>query len=221
MTQLLSDLLEDRLIAIIRSVPSSLLQPTCEALLQGGIRFVEITLRPDDAAASLDVLRGIAQLRRHFDTRLHIGAGTVLTADDADAAASAGAAYILAPNMRPDVIRRAKSHGLLAVPGACTPTEIEAAWAEGADIVKVFPADLMGPSYFKTLKGPLPHIPLAAVGGVSVDNIAGFLDAGAAVCGIGGNLVNTQRAACSAWDEIRDTAAQYRHIERQTRKARC
>ena len=156
------------------------------------------------------MLVGIEELKKYFGASIHVGAGTVLTCAGVDAAAAAGAEYILAPNMRPAVIHRAKEKGLLALPGAYTPTEIEEAWCEGADIVKVFPADSLGISYFKALRGPLPHIPLAAVGGVSVENVGSFLAAGAVVCGIGSNLVNEQRAAAHAWDEIRTMAAAYR-----------
>ena len=212
MTGLHQELLTERLVAIIRNIPSALLPPTCEALLSGGIRFVEVTLHPGDPAATHDALHGIEELRRRFDMQLHIGAGTVLTPEAVDAAAGAGAEFILAPNTTPAVIRRAKECGLLTMPGAFTPTEIEHAWTAGADIVKVFPADLLGAPYFKALQGPLPHIPLSAVGGTSTDNIAAFLDGGAVVCGIGGNLVNASRAIHGAWDEIRETAAAYCRI---------
>ena len=212
MATLQEKLLTERLIAIVRNVPSAVLPFVCEALLRGGIHFVEITLRPGDPAGSRDALGGIEALRKRFDSSLRVGAGTVLTPEEVDAAAAAGAEYILSPNMNPTVIHRAKKRGLFAVPGAFTPTEIESAWAEGADIVKVFPADLLGIAYYKALQGPLPHIPLAAVGGVSTNNIEAFLNGGAAVCGIGGNLVNPECAARGAWDEIRDTAAVYCHI---------
>lgn len=210
MSSLLNQLRADKLIAIVRNVPRQHLRPAAEALLQGGIQFIEVPLRPGDGDASREMLVGIEELKKYFGASIHVGAGTVLTCAGVDAAAAVGAEYILAPNMRPAVIHRAKEKGLLALPGAYTPTEIEEAWCEGADIVKVFPADSLGISYFKALRGPLPHIPLAAVGGVSVENIGSFLAAGAVVCGIGSNLVNEQRAVAHAWDEIRTMAAAYR-----------
>ena len=127
----------------------------------------------------------IAALSKAFEGRMRIGAGTVLSEDEAQAAFDAGARFIISPNTNERVVARTKKLSMLSIPGAVTPTEICAAWDMGADIVKFFPADDLGFHYIQNLRGPLPHIPLMATGGVNPVTIPRFLELGVAAMGTG------------------------------------
>lgn len=204
----LEEMLSAKIISIIRGVVSDNIVSAVEALERGGVRFVEVTFRPGDEKACADTLKSIEMLKKRFPG-MHIGAGTVITVAQVKDAAAAGAEYIISPNTNLNVIEKTKELKLLSLPGAFSPTEIETAWEAGADIVKIFPASTVGPKYFKAVRGPLPNIPLAAVGGISTANIADFLAAGAAAFGIGGNLVSAARVKNAAWQDIENDAAAY------------
>ena len=210
MEKILEAMLQDKIVSIIRGVASQQIIPAVAALEAGGVRFVEVTFNPADEAASADTLRSIKLLQNIFGSRMHIGAGTVLSVEQVEQAAAAGAEFVISPNMNPAVICRTKEKGLIAMPGAYTPTEAQAAWEAGADIVKIFPADQLGPNYFKALKAPLSQLHLAAVGGVSEQNIQDFARAGADCFGIASNLVNANRVQRQAWQEIEAAARRYR-----------
>jgi 2-dehydro-3-deoxyphosphogluconate aldolase/(4S)-4-hydroxy-2-oxoglutarate aldolase len=139
--------------------------------------------------------------RKLQDTDVVLGVGTVLDAETCRAAIVAGAAFIVGPTLSHPVITMARRYGKVIIPGAYTPTEILTAWEAGADLVKVFPANVGGPEYIKAIKGPLPQIPLVPTGGVELENIAAFMKAGAAALGVGGNLVGKKLV------ESRDYAA--------------
>ena len=205
----LAELTEHKIISIIRGVTSVDVLPVANALYRGGIRFIEVTFNASSLLASDDTLQSIRLLRKKMGDKIHIGAGTVLTPVQVELAADAGAEYIISPDMNPDVIHHTKELGLLSLPGALTPTEIQAAWAAGADMVKVFPASLLGPAYFKALKAPLSQVKLAAVGGVDETNIRDFLKAGADGLGIGGCLVNNDRVSRKAWNELERSACNF------------
>ncbi|MDR1070965.1 MAG: thiamine phosphate synthase, partial [Gracilibacteraceae bacterium] len=153
--------------------------------------------------------RKIETLSRMFGEEMLIGAGTVLTAEEARLAAAAGAKFIISPNVDPAVIRAAKETGLASVPGAMTPSEALTAFQCGADIIKLFPADILGPAYIRAFRQPLPHIPVIAVGGITPGNIQSFLEAGAAGAGVGGSLVNQALVNSGAYDAISDLVRQY------------
>src|SRR5438034_5552366 len=164
---------------------------------------------------ALDVLR---QVRQALGNRLLLGAGTILDPETARAALLAGAEYIVAPTVNLDVIRLCKRYDKLAFPGAFTPTEILMAWEAGADVVKVFPADVVGPAFFKAMRGPLPQIRLMPTGGVNLTTAADFLKAGACCLGIGGQLVEPKAVAERNFDRIRTLARQYVAIVQQVRR---
>lgn len=209
MNEVLQGVLQEKIIAIIRGVKSSDILPAVEALYRGGIRFVEVTYTPGDVSASMDTLKSIQLLQEHFSGCMHIGAGTVLSAKDVERAEAVGAEFIISPNMNLAVIRRTKELGLISIPGAYTPTEVQSAWEGGADIVKIFPADQLGPQYFRALKKPLSQLRLAAVGGISDKNIGEFLAAGVDGFGISSALVSADRVKRDAWDEIQQAARTY------------
>src|SRR5246127_848534 len=161
------------IVAVVRSQDTQQLVEVTRALADGGAPVVEITMTVPNA---LEVLR---QVRRALGERVLLGAGTVLDPETARAALLAGAEYLVAPTVNLDVIRLCQRYDKLVMPGAFTPTEILGAWEAGADIVKVFPAEVVGPAYFKALRGPLPQIRVMPTGGVDLTTAAAFLKAGA------------------------------------------
>lgn len=207
----LQRVLDSGIVAIVRSPDSQQLVDVARALADGGVEVIEITMTVPDA---LDVIR---RVRDALGDRLLLGAGTILDTETARAALLAGAEYLVTPTLNLDVIRLCQRYSKLILPGAFTPTEILAAWEAGADIVKVFPAEVLGPQYFKALRGPLPQIRAMPTGGVDLTTAAEFLKAGACCLGIGSQLVEPQAVAAGDFGRIRDLARQYRAIVEQTR----
>ncbi|MBL8794508.1 MAG: bifunctional 4-hydroxy-2-oxoglutarate aldolase/2-dehydro-3-deoxy-phosphogluconate aldolase [Planctomycetia bacterium] len=207
----LRKVLDGGIVAIVRSPDSGLLVDACRALAEGGVTTVEITMTVPNA---LDVLR---QVRQALGDRLLLGAGTVLDPETARAVLLAGAEYIVSPTVNLDVIRLCQRYDKLVMPGAFTPTEILAAWEAGADIVKVFPAEVVGPPYFKAVRGPLPQIRLMPTGGVDLNTAAAFLKAGACCLGVGSQLVDPKLVAERNFSRLRELAGQYVEIVKRTR----
>lgn len=174
---------DNRIVAILRGMPEDKLIATAEALYAGGIRLIECTFDHSRADCIEANCRMISMLAEHFAGRMHVGAGTVLTAEEAEAAVRAGGEFIISPNVDEKVIARTRELGAVSMPGALTPTEIVNAWSAGAHFVKVFPAGDMGAGYIKSVRAPLKHIPMLAVGGITPENIPAYLAAG--VCGFG------------------------------------
>ena len=172
------------IVAIIRANSSEELFDTAVAIKNGGVDVIEITMTTPDA---LQVIRDVAD--RLGDSVL-IGVGSVLDAETARAAMLAGAEFVVSPVTKTDIIEICNRYGKVVIPGAFTPTEILRAWETGADYVKVFPASGVGPSYIKDIKAPLPQIPLIPTGGVTAENAAEFIKAGAAALGVGSALVS-------------------------------
>src|SRR5437870_11678889 len=199
----LRHVLDCGIVAVVRSPDSHQLVEVARALADGGVTVVEITMSVPNA---LDVVR---QVRQALGDRLLLGAGTILDTETARAALLAGAEYLVAPTLNLDVIRLCQRYDKLVMPGSFTPTEILTAWEAGADIVKVFPADVVGPAFFKALRGPLPQIRLMPTGGVDLNSAAAFLKAGACCLGVGGQLVEPKAVAERNFDRIRDLAKQY------------
>lgn len=195
-------IVREKLIAIIRGVRAERMVETAQALCRGGIHLAEVTLDHSSDATREEALESIRLIAKELAGSLLVGAGTVLTAAQAGQAVAAGARYIVSPDTNLDVIRQTRANGALAVPGAFTPTEIAAAHAAGADFVKLFPAGNLGSEYVRAIRAPLSHIPLLAVGGVDLDNIAAFLKAGVVGFGIGGKLVDKKLIREGRFDEI-------------------
>src|SRR5213080_4463168 len=200
------------IVAVVRSSDSQQLVEVARALADGGVTVIEITMSVPNA---LDVLR---QVRQALGDRVLLGAGTVLDPETARAVLLAGAEYIVAPTVNVDVIRLCQRYDKLVMPGAFTPTEILTAWEAGADIVKVFPADVVGPAFFKAMRGPLPQIRLMPTGGVDLTTAASFLRAGACCLGIGSQLVEPKAVHERNFDRIRDLARQYAAVVQQCRR---
>lgn len=199
-----------RIIAIVRGLAPEWVLPLSQALYEGGIDLIEVTFAQANPTSFRDTAEAIRAIDRHFAGKVLAGAGTVMSEAQVDLAQEAGAKYIISPHMDPVVIQRTKALGLCSFPGALTPTEIAAAFAHGADAVKVFPAGDLGPGYIKAVAAPLAHIPLMAVGGVNEKNAGDFLRAGAIGLGVGGNLVNKVWIEKGEWTRISELAAAYR-----------
>lgn len=180
----LAQILEHKIIAIVRGVQPEAVLPLAEAMYAGGIRLLEVTMNSEDP---LTVIRAVSAA---MGDKMIIGAGTVLDAPTARQAADAGARFILSPILEPDVIRTARDLGVVSIPGAYTATEVYAAYKQGADIIKVFPAT--SPAYIKDIAAPLPKMHLLPTGGITPENIGDFKKAGAAGFGIGSALVNAK-----------------------------
>jgi 2-dehydro-3-deoxyphosphogluconate aldolase/(4S)-4-hydroxy-2-oxoglutarate aldolase len=195
--------LEAGIVAVVRSHDGSHLAEVVRALADGGVTVAEITMTVPDA---LDVLRTV---RRELGGRVLLGAGTVLDPETARACFLAGAEFLVSPTINLDVIRMARRYDKVVMPGAFTPTEILSAWEAGADVVKVFPAEVLGPAFFKAMRGPLPQVRLMPTGGVDLTTAAEFLKAGACCLGVGGQLVDAKAIAARDFGRIRDLAKQY------------
>ena len=190
-----------RIIAIVRGLDGHFTE-LAQALYDGGIRAMEVTFRlgnPDEFYKTADSIR---EIRAAMGDRMAVGAGTVTSPKLVQLAHDAGAQFIVSPDTDVEVIRATKALGMLSMPGAMTPSEVRVAYDAGADFVKVFPAGVLGADYIKALRGPLGHIPMLAVGGVSEKNVAEFIKAGCVGAGVGGKLVNKEWIEEGAWDKI-------------------
>lgn len=172
------------MVAIIRAASSDALLSAAEAIRDGGMTVIEVTMTTPGA---LDVVR---EATSRLGGQVVFGAGTILDPETARAAILAGAQFIVAPTLNLDTIALCKRYSVPVMPGAYTPTEILTAWEAGADMVKVFPADTLGATFIKAVKAPLPQVRLLPTGGVNADNIGDFLRAGADAVGVGGELVS-------------------------------
>lgn len=206
MTSTLMELLEQKkIIAILRGIPKERGKEVAEALCKGGIGFAEVTLNTEGA------LEIISKWRERFGDKMKIGAGTVLDVAEAKEAITAGAEYLVSPNVDEKVIEYALDQGVGVFPGAMTPTEIVKAWKAGATAVKVFPMATLGVGYLKEIRAPLDRIPLIATGGVRQDNIGEFLAAGATAVGVGGCLVNPAMIREGRYEAITQNAMDLVH----------
>jgi 2-dehydro-3-deoxyphosphogluconate aldolase / (4S)-4-hydroxy-2-oxoglutarate aldolase len=177
-------LIDTGAVAVIRMSDAKKLRTVVESIREGGIDAIEITLTTPGALTILE------EMAKSNNGAYHLGVGSVLNADTAQRAIDAGAQFVVSPVMKPDIIRIAHRNDIPAVPGAFTPTEIFTAHELGADIVKVFPADVVGMAFFKAIKGPMPQLQLMPTGGVTLTNAGEWLIAGACAVGIGGALLD-------------------------------
>lgn len=208
---MLQEIKTRKIAAVIRDISAENAIDLAEALKQGGITIFELTMENPHAAAAIKKL-----VDYYKNGEVIIGAGTVLTAETAKKAIEAGAEFIFTPTVEKEVVTVAKQHGKTCILGAMTPTEINAAYNLGADAVKVFPASILGIEFIKGVKGPLPHIPLLPTGGINVDNIRAYLDAGAIAVGVGSNLTKLPSPYNQKdLEKITDTAKQFVHAMRE------
>lgn len=183
---------EARLVAVLRQVPA--LDDVVDALVRGGVRVVEVTLDSQDAPAAIGRLRGRGDVT--------VLAGTVRWAEQVDAAVAAGAEACVGPAFVPAVVERCRELGVAAIPGALTPSEVEAAWQAGAGLVKLFPGALGGPAYVRELLAPLAGVRLLVTGGITAQNAGEYLEAGAVAVGAGSALTGAPDVEAAARDLV-------------------
>ena len=202
------------LVPVVRAPSAALAERAVHAVFAGGVRVFEITLTVPDA------LPLISKLAREFEGRALIGAGTVLTTDQARGCIDAGARFIVSPGFDPDTVSLALSRDIAVMPGALTPTEVIAAWHSGAPMVKIFPCSAMGGAkYLRALRGPLPDVKLMPTGGVNAATAAEYLAAGASALGIGSELVDVAALEAGRDQEISARARELCDIVERAREA--
>ena len=199
------------IVAVIRIKDPGKLQAVVDAISEGGIRALEVTMTVPGA---IELIAGLAPKMPHG---FILGAGTVLDAETAIRVIDAGARFIVSPVFRRDVITACHSRDVAVTPGCFTPTEILDAWDAGADIVKVFPATALGPGYIKDVRAPLPHVKLMPTGGVTLDNAGDWITAGAVAVGVGSALTDAKAIDAGKFDVLRANAER---IVRSVRAAR-
>lgn len=196
-------MIDTGIVAVIRASGSAELMDVIGALKEGGIRAIEVTMTTPNA---LEVIR---ETTDRFGDDVLVGVGSVLDAETARMAMLAGAQFVVGPVLNLDVIRVCRRYDKIVIPGAFTPTEILTAWESGADVVKVFPATKLGPSFFKDVRGPLPQVRLTPTGGVTAETAPEFIRAGAVFVGAGSALVDKKAVAQGRFDVITETAERF------------
>ncbi|MEF8779437.1 MAG: bifunctional 4-hydroxy-2-oxoglutarate aldolase/2-dehydro-3-deoxy-phosphogluconate aldolase [Haloferacaceae archaeon] len=194
---------ESGVVAVLRGGNPDQIVDIVDALVAGGVTAIEVTADTDGAT---DLLREVSA---SFPDAA-VGAGTVLDAETARACLSAGAEFVVSPSLHPDVIGTANRYGALVAPGAMTPTEAIRGYEAGADLVKVFPASTLGPGHLSSMRGPLGQIPMMPTGGIDLENVADFVEAGAVCVGAGSSLVDYEAAARGDLESITETARAFR-----------
>ncbi len=201
--QIISALTNPGIIAVVRAQKAEQVIPLSEALLAGGVIAIEITMTTPNA------IEAIREAREKLGTRALIGVGTVLDEATCREALGVGAEFVVTPISRPQFVSMAHEAGRPIMLGAYTPTEAQTAHEAGADFVKIFPADTLGPGYMKAIRAPLPHLRIVPTGGVDVGNVADFLKAGCAALGVGSSLVSAKILQEANWAELTRRAQQF------------
>ena len=207
--EIISAIEKNKIIVIVRGVEKENLIPLAEAMYEGGIRLLEITFSANGKITDKQTAENIKMLSEHFDGRMYIGAGTVLKESQVELVKKARGGFIISPDTNEAVVTKTRELGLVSMPGALTPTEIQAAHRSGADFVKLFPISNLGSNYVRAVKAPLSHIKLLAVGGIYDENIAEYLSAGVSGFGIGSNITNKKLIANGEFDKITALARKY------------
>jgi len=190
-------------VGILRFLKRAEVEKLVPASLEGGLCNIEVTM---NTAGAEDLIRLTSDL---VGAKGNVGAGTVTTIETLDRAIKAGATFIVTPAVVPDVIQACVQRKIPVMPGAMTPTEILSAWRMGATMVKVFPADQLGPGHIKAVKAPFPEIPLMPTGGVTVETLPAFKNAGADAFGVGSPLFDPKQVAAGNWGWFREQAARF------------
>lgn len=188
-------------VAVVRARDGGEALHAVDALSRGGLRAIELTFTTPGVADA------IAEARLRLDAGTLLGAGTITTVAQAEAAVAAGADFLVSPHLDPPLLDGMLATGRLCVPGVFTPSEVAAALRHGAIVVKLFPASTAGIEHLKALFGPFPGLQVVPTGGITVATARAWLDAGAAAVGLGGELLPRRLRDAGAWDEIGDNAA--------------
>jgi len=212
--QVFTTLVEGGVVPIVRVDQPETALHIADAILKGGIACLEVTLTVPGALSVIERLAG------QYGNDFAIGAGTVLDPESARMAINAGACFIVSPNTRTETLALCQRYGIVSCPGALTPTEVVTAWEQGGDLIKVFPCDNVGgASYIKALKAPLPQIDLVPTGGVTLENAATFIKAGATAVAVGSSLMDKKSIVEHNWAAIADTAKRFVVAVQEARSA--
>jgi len=202
-------------VAVMRGADADTVVEVAAALEAGGVTAFEIT------ADNPDAMEMIAAVSAAFDgSEAIVGAGTVLDSETARAAITAGAEFVVGPTFDPGVVETCNRYGVPVAPGVLTPTEALTAYEAGADVAKVFPASSVGPGHLESIAGPLPQIPLMPTGGIDADNVADYIEAGAAVVGAGSALMDDDAIAAGEFEAITETAREFTQTVAEARARR-
>lgn len=202
--QIRESIVDSGVVAVMRDIPEDDVVDVARAIHEGGVTALELTA---DAKRCSELIAAVD--RALADTDAVVGAGTVRDAATARNVIEAGAEFVLAPNIREEVLEVCNRERVVAIPGVMTPTEADRAMAAGADILKMFPASTVGPGHVSAIQGPLGDVPIMPTGGVSADNVADYFEAGATAVGAGSALVNYEAIENGDMDGVRKSAAAF------------
>ncbi len=210
MSELLSLVRRHHIIVALRGIPGEGMGSAARALYEGGVRMLEVTFDQKDPGCVEKTPAAIAAIREALGDKLLVGAGTVMSPEQARAAVEAGAGYLLSPNYDPAVLSAAHKLGVEMIPGVFTPSEAAAAYQAGAALVKLFPGGALGLGYIKNWAGPLGHIPLLPMGGVDLDNLTDFLSQpNVAGVGVGSAIAKPSLVKAGDFDGLRELAKKF------------
>ena len=207
--KIIQAVIREKLVVIVRGVENKKFLPLAQAMYDGGIRLLEITYSANGSVSDERTAENIRMLSEALKDKMYIGAGTVLNEKQVELTAKAGGKFIISPDTCVDVIKKTKELGLVSMPGAVTPSEIQSAHKAGADFVKLFPATNLGPDYIKAVLAPLSHIKLLAVGGIDCNNMRDYMKAGACGFGIGSNIIDKKALKEENYAAITELARLY------------
>jgi len=198
--KILKEIFKVKVVAVLRINETEKLKNIIDALYTGGISVVEITMTVPNA------IQQIEKMNEELDKNIVLGVGSVLNKSVAEEAIKAGAKYVVSPVLKKEIIETSHKYGVPAMPGCFSPTEIQTAYEYGADIIKVFPADLVGMSFFKSILAPLPHLKLMPTGGVSLTNACDWIKAGACAVGVGSALLDKKAISEGNYSKLTENA---------------
>ncbi len=198
--EIVKNIIANGVVAVVRTKQPEKLIRIIEAIYEGGVKTIEITMTVPNA------LKMIEQINKSVNDEIILGVGSVLVCDDAQKAIDAGAKFVVSPVYDKDVIVTSHKNNVPAMPGTFTPTEIFNARKNGADIIKVFPADILGMKFFKAVKAPMPELKIMPTGGVTLDNAGDWIKAGACAVGVGSALLDERAIEENNFKKLRDNA---------------
>ena len=209
--EIIDRILNPGIVAIIRADSSEQLLGAAEALYEGGVTGMEVTMTTPNA------LQVISDVSKRFGKKVLIGVGSVLDTETCRAAILAGSEFVVTPITKPDVIQMCNRYGKPIASGAYTPTEALTAYESGADFIKIFPADQLGPQYIKNILAPMPMLPIIPTGGVTVQTAESFIKAGCVALAAGSSLVSKEILKTQDWKKVTETAAAFVEAIRKAR----
>ena len=210
--KLIEAIKKEKLIVIVRGVEKEKLIPLAEAMYEGGVRIMEITYSADKKVSDIQTSENIKMLTEHFEGKMFVGAGTVLTEEQVELTKKAGGQFVISPDTFESVIKKTRELEMVSIPGALTPSEIQAAYRAGADFIKLFPVTNMGTDYIKAVRAPLSHLDFLAVGGINENNMSEYLEAGVSGFGVSSNIINKKKLNENDYAAITELAKKYTSV---------